>query len=174
MKCRFLIAWIIAVVATQAPLAVAQLPDKESSLQKVFGINWASDRATLIEQFRSRPGIKQEKDFKGNPLFSGGELLGHPAAMWGLEFFGDRLIGADVKLKAPGDVDKFYDEWQKKLATELGPVGIAKRDGAKRTFTWKTPAGGASGKGEIVVLQSLPKPSLIQILVHDSELSKPR
>lgn len=174
MKHQLQAALLFAISAIHVSTAVAQLPEKSSYLEKIFGFNWAADRATLVGQLQSRPKIKKEKDFEGNPLFSGGDLLGHPAAWWGLKFFGDRLIRVDVKLQAPGDANKFYEEWQKKIGKLLGINGTVGREGDRRISTWRTTTGGPAGKGELVVLQTIPKEPLINLFVYDADLAKPK
>lgn len=87
MKHFIFAALILIINLWQVPCAIAQLPGKKSNLEKIFDLSWDWDRPALVAQLHKRPKIKQEKDFQGlTPLFSGGDLLGHPAACGACSF----------------------------------------------------------------------------------------
>jgi hypothetical protein len=173
MKLHFSVI-LFAAAAVLRAANPAPSSDKPSYLNKIFDLNWAADRETLVKQLESRPKMKRGDDYHGNPLFSGGELLGEPAAWWGLTMFGDRLIRADAKLQAPGDVNRFYEDWLKRLIKIIGVSPEVKRERDRNISTWRTTTGGPAGKGEIIVLQTIPKEHFIQVLVHDGNFSKPK
>lgn len=147
------LALLLGVVI--APQVSAQ--SQPSYLTRIIGLDWQMKPDALLKKLSAEPGITRGKDWRGRPNFKGGKMLGMPAWAWGVQTHDEKLMWMDCNIPAPGDEMKVYQALCKKLDALLGPSDRATTEKVngrvRRTRFWESNMGGASGKGEVVMLR---------------------
>ena len=151
-----------SVIAAPAP----------AHLERLIDLKWDLSKEELITTMMARPGVTRRSDWRDYTMFRGGELAGHPVAEWGFQYFGDRLIRAEVKLSAPGAMEEHYEKWRNNLQSTIGGSAVTKQMGKERSSTWKTVAAAGTAKAEVIALMTRRQDRQLWIVVRDPEFSK--
>lgn len=150
-------AFILTAIASVVLVPELSAQRQPSYLTRIIGLDWQMKPDALLKKLSSEPGITRAKDWHGRPLFEGGKMLGMPARSRGVAIYDDKLMWMDCNIPAPGDEVEVYQTLCKKLDTLLGPSDRATtekvRGGVQRTRFWESDMGGASNKGEVVMLR---------------------
>lgn len=164
-------AFVFAAVLTTVAIPSLSAQSQPSYLTRVIGLDWKMKPDDLLKKLDAEPGITRAKDWHGRPLFEGGRMLGMPARSWGVAIHDDKLMWMDCNIPAPGDELAIYQALCKKLDAMLGPSDRATtekvRSGVQRTRFWESKMGGASGKGEVVMLRLREKTNNVVLTIRD-------
>jgi hypothetical protein len=168
---RAIAAFILTAIASVVIVPTLPAQTQSSYLTRLIGLEWQMKPDALLKKLASEPGITRGKDWHGRPLFEGGKMLGMPARSWGVAIYDDKLMWMDCNIPAPGDELEVYQALCKKLDAVLGLSDRATtekvRSGVQRTRFWESSMGGASGKGEVVMLRLREKSHNIVLTVRD-------
>jgi hypothetical protein len=155
MKATAALFLAVLLGAVISPEVSAQ--SQPSYLTRLIGLEWQMKPDALLKKLSAEPGMKRERDTRGRFTFHGGKMLGMPAGWWGVAYHDEKLMWMDCNIATPGDELATYQALCKKLDTLLGPSDRATTEKVhgrvRRTRFWESNMGGASGKGEVVMLR---------------------